>query len=123
MAEVIGEVIQVIGPVVDVSFPETGESLPQIHDALEIERPGQSKLIIECQQHIGENSIRTIAMDSTDGLRRGMKVVSLGQAISVPSGEQIKGRMLNVVGEPIDGMKTFDRTDVSLCNVVNQLHD
>ena len=113
MAEIIGEVIQVIGPVVDVSFPETGESLPQIHDALEIERPGQSKLIIECQQHIGENSIRTIAMDSTDGLRRGMKVVSLGQAISVPSGEQIKGRMLNVVGEPIDGMKTFDRTDVS----------
>jgi F-type H+-transporting ATPase subunit beta len=66
-----GRVIQVIGPVVDVSFPETGESLPQIHDALEIERPGQSKLIIECQQHIGENSIRTIAMDSTDGLEEG----------------------------------------------------
>lgn len=113
MAKVIGEIVQVIGPVVDVSFPESESSLPQIHDALEVERPGQSKLIIECQQHIGENSIRTIAMDSTDGLRRGMKVVSLGQAISVPKGEQIKGRMLNVVGEPIDGMQSFDRSDVS----------
>ncbi|MBP5421182.1 MAG: F0F1 ATP synthase subunit beta [Paludibacteraceae bacterium] len=113
MAKVIGEVIQVIGPVVDVSFPDIQESLPQIHDALEIERPGQSKLIIECQQHIGENSIRTIAMDSTDGLRRGMKVEALGRAIAVPRGDQIKGRMLNVVGEPIDGMKTFDRSDVS----------
>ena len=113
MAKVIGEIVQVIGPVVDVSFPESEASLPQIHDALEVERPGQSKLIIECQQHIGENSIRTIAMDSTDGLRRGMKVVSLGQAISVPKGEQIKGRMLNVVGEPIDGMQSFDRSDVS----------
>ncbi|MBO5799173.1 MAG: F0F1 ATP synthase subunit beta [Paludibacteraceae bacterium] len=109
MSEIFGEIIQVIGPVVDVSFPEKGGSLPQIHDALEIERPELGNLIIECQQHIGENSIRTIAMDSTDGLRRGMKVRPLGTAISVPVGSQIKGRMLNVVGAPIDGMSQFDK--------------
>ncbi len=109
MSEKFGEIIQVIGPVVDVSFPEKDSGLPQIHDALLIQRPGLGDLIIECQQHIGENSIRTIAMDSTDGLTRGMRVQPLGKAISVPVGEQIKGRMLNVVGEPIDGMKKFDR--------------
>jgi F-type H+-transporting ATPase subunit beta len=113
MSEVFGEIIQVIGPVVDVSFPERGKGLPQIHDALVIDRKGLGKLIIECQQHIGENAIRAIAMDSTDGLTRGMKVHPLGRAISVPVGEQIKGRMLNVVGDPIDGMKTFDRKGAS----------
>jgi F-type H+-transporting ATPase subunit beta len=109
MSEVFGEIIQVIGPVVDVSFPERGTGLPQIHDALVIDRKGLGELIIECQQHIGENAIRAIAMDSTDGLTRGMKVRPLGRAISVPVGQQIKGRMLNVVGEPIDGMSKFDR--------------
>jgi len=109
MPEKFGEIIQVIGPVVDVSFPEKGVGLPQIHDALVIQRPGLGDLVIECQQHIGENAIRTIAMDSTDGLTRGMRVMPLGRAISIPIGEQIKGRMLNVVGEPIDGMKNFDR--------------
>lgn len=113
MSEIVGEIVQVIGPVVDVNFPERGASLPQIHDALTIERPGQDELIIECQQHIGENSVRAIAMDSTDGLKRGMKVRALGTAISVPVGDQIKGRMLNVVGAPIDGMKKFDRTGAS----------
>lgn len=110
MAETFGEIIQVIGPVVDVSFPERGSGLPQIHDALAVERPGIGNLIIECQQHIGENAVRTIAMDSTDGLTRGLKVRLLGHPISVPIGEQIKGRMLNVVGEPIDGMPKFDTT-------------
>ncbi|HOU68348.1 MAG TPA: F0F1 ATP synthase subunit beta [Paludibacteraceae bacterium] len=113
MSELIGEIIQVIGPIVDVNFPERGTSLPQIHDALEIQRSGSNPLIVECQQHIGENSVRAIAMDSTDGLTRGMKVRSLGMAISVPVGDQIKGRMLNVVGAPIDGMKNFDRTGAS----------
>ena len=73
MAENLGEIIQVIGPVVDVSFESTGIKLPNIHDAMEITRDNGQKYW-ECQQHIGENTIRAIAMDSTDGLRRGMKV-------------------------------------------------
>lgn len=113
MSEIYGEIIQVIGPVVDVSFAEVDATLPQIHDALEVEREGQSPLIIECQQHIGERSIRTIAMDSTDGLKRGLKVKALGSPISVPMGEQVKGRLLNVVGAPVDGMKTFENVQRS----------
>jgi len=105
-----GKVIQVIGPVVDVSFDATGADLPNIHDALTITREDGEKLIIECQQHIGEHSIRTIAMDSTDGLQRGMEVVSLDSPITMPNGEQIKGRLLNVVGEPIDGIGKVDKT-------------
>ena len=104
-----GKIIQVIGPVIDVSFSETGADLPNIHDALEIPRENGEKLIIECQQHIGEHSIRTIAMDSTDGLRRGMEVISLGSPITMPNGEQIKGRLLNVVGEAIDGIGKVDK--------------
>ncbi len=73
MAENIGEIIQIIGPVIDISFEKSGEGLPAIHDALEVERDDGSRLIIECQQHIGENSVRCIAMDSTDGLQRGMQ--------------------------------------------------
>ncbi len=105
-----GKVIQVIGPVVDVSFDANGADLPNIHDALTITREDGEKLIIECQQHIGEHSIRTIAMDSTDGLQRGMEVVSLDSPITMPNGEQIKGRLLNVVGEPIDGIGKVDKT-------------
>ncbi len=78
MSENIGEIIQVIGPVVDVSFEKSGVDLPSIYDALKIARPDGSTLIVECQQHIGEHTVRTIAMDSTDGLQRGMKVVSTG---------------------------------------------
>src|SRR5512133_3876545 len=104
MAEQFGEIIQVIGPVVDVSFERSGGELPRIHDALEIIREGGEVLIIECQQHIGENSIRAIAMDATDGLKRGMKVHALDGAIRVPVGEQIRGRLLNVIGNPIDGI-------------------
>ena len=105
-----GKVIQVIGPVVDVSFDATGADLPNIHDALTITREDGEKLIVECQQHIGEHSIRTIAMDSTDGLERGMEVVSLDSPITMPNGEQIKGRLLNVVGKPIDGIGKVDKT-------------
>jgi len=105
-----GKVIQVIGPVVDVSFDATGADLPNIHDALTITREDGEKLIVECQQHIGEHSIRTIAMDSTDGLERGMEVVSLDSPITMPNGEQIKGRLLNVVGKPIDGIGKVDAT-------------
>ena len=105
MNQVIGEVVQVIGPVVDVSFEKSKSSdLPKIHDALEILRPDGTKVIVECQQHIGENTVRTISMDSTDGLSRGMKVVDTQNPIRMPIGEQIKGRLMNVVGKTIDGL-------------------
>ena len=109
MTKIIGSITQVIGPVVDVYFEEGGDNLPKIHDALEVTRPNGQKLIIECQQHTGENTIRTIAMDSTDGLVRGMKVTPKGTPISVPIGEQIKGRLLNVTGDAIDGMEALSR--------------
>lgn len=104
MTQQVGEIIQVIGPVVDISFENSGGSLPKIYEALEIVREDNSKLIVECQQHIGEDTVRTIAMDSTDGLRRGMKAVATGGAIRMPVGDQIKGRLLNVIGDSIDGM-------------------
>ncbi|HPF93778.1 MAG TPA: F0F1 ATP synthase subunit beta, partial [Tenuifilaceae bacterium] len=104
MSKIVGEIIQVIGPVVDVSFPTEEEGLPNIHEALTVKRDDGTDLIVECQQHIGESTIRTVAMDSTDGLHRGMKVHATGKSITVPTGEQIKGRLLNVIGSPIDGM-------------------
>ncbi len=110
MSKVIGEIIQIIGPVIDVSFAETGVELPSIHEALVIERSDGQRLIIECQQHVGEHTIRTISMDSTDGLQRGMKVVATGQPIKMPIGETVKGRLLNVVGEAIDGIGEVDNT-------------
>ncbi|HSO87678.1 MAG TPA: hypothetical protein VLQ91_14070, partial [Draconibacterium sp.] len=87
MAKNIGEIIQVIGPVVDVSFDREGGDFPAINDALEIIREGKDNLIIECQQHLGENTIRCIAMDATDGLRRGLKVSAMGSPIIMPKGE------------------------------------
>lgn len=109
MSQSFGKIIQVIGPVVDVSFELNGGKLPSIFDALEITREDGQVLIVECQQHIGENTVRTIAMDSTDGLSRGMKVVPTGKAISVPTGNQIKGRLLNVIGDAIDGISTLNK--------------
>src|SRR6056297_808828 len=111
MAENFGEVTQVIGPVLDVSFEKSGIDVPGIYDALEIERTDGSVLVAECQQHIGEHTVRAIALDSTDGLRRGMKVKATGSAIKIPIGSQVRGRLLNVIGEPIDGMKKLDKTD------------
>jgi F-type H+-transporting ATPase subunit beta len=108
MAKMIGKIIQVIGPVVDVSFEETGDKIPSIYEALEIERDSGQKVIIEVQQHVGEHTVRTIAMDSTDGLRRGMNVVATGQEIKMPKGDSVKGRLLNVVGEAIDGIGPVD---------------
>ena len=111
MSQIIGHISQVIGPVVDVYFEGTDAELvlPSIHDALEIKRPNGKILVIEVQQHIGENTVRTVAMDSTDGLQRGMKVYPTGGPITMPIGEQIKGRLMNVVGDSIDGMKGLDR--------------
>ena len=114
MAEVLGHISQIIGPVVDVHFEhsekEQNANLPSIHDALKIQRPGGKTLIVEVQQHIGEDTVRTIAMDSTDGLQRGMKVVSTGKPITMPVGAQIRGRVMNVVGEAIDGMQALNET-------------
>jgi F-type H+-transporting ATPase subunit beta len=109
MARIKGEIVQVIGPVVDVNFEKYGDDLPKIHDALEVKRNDGSTLIIECQQHIGEHTIRTIAMDSTDGLQRGMEVIATGASIRMPAGDQIKGRLLNVIGDAIDGMEQPDK--------------
>ena len=112
MAQVEGYISQIIGPVVDVHFPDLRREslLPGIHEAMTIRRRDGRELVVEVQQHIGENTVRAIAMDSTDGLQRHMKVTALGGSISMPVGDQIKGRLLNVVGERIDGMRPLDRT-------------
>ena len=107
MGEIKGYISQVIGPVVDIHFDygtEETVTLPRIHDAMEISRPNGNILIVEVQQHIGENTVRTVAMDTTDGLRRGMEAVSYGMPITMPTGDQVKGRLMNVTGDPIDGM-------------------
>ena len=96
-----GEVLQVIGPVVDCEFPSGG--VPEIYDALYIDRPG-GRLVLEVQQHLGESRVRTVAMDSTDGLTRGDEVLSTGKPIAMPVGPEIRGRLFNVVGEAIDGL-------------------
>lgn len=108
MSDNFGEVVQIIGPVVDIAFPSK-ETLPSIYEALELIRPDNTLLVLECQQHIGESTIRAIAMDSTDGLSRGMKVRTTGKAITMPVGNKIKGRLLNVIGEAIDGLPQVDR--------------
>ncbi len=107
MTKIKGYISQVIGPVIDVHFPSLGEEqrLPAINEALQVEREGTKPLVIEVQQHIGQHSVRCIAMDSTDGLRRKMDVIATGAGISMPTGEQVKGRLMNVVGEVIDGMR------------------
>ena len=109
MAQLKGEIIQVIGPVIDISFEKEGAKLPDIHDALEISRDDGELLVVECQQHIGEHTVRTIAMDSTDGLQRGMEVIATGAPITVPVGEQIRGRLVNVTGDPVDGIGPLDK--------------
>ena len=102
MASLKGKIAQVIGPVVDVYFE--GAVLPKIYDALVVTRPNGQKVIMETQQHVGEDTVRAISMDSTDGFTRGQEVVATGQPIAMPSGEQIRGRVFNVVGEDIDGI-------------------
>ncbi|MCY7358041.1 MAG: F0F1 ATP synthase subunit beta [Rudanella sp.] len=99
-----GRVTQVIGPVVDVSFEGEGSRLPSILDALEVTKSNGQKVVLEVQQHLGEDRVRTIAMDSTEGLQRGMDVLDLGSQIMMPTGDGIKGRLFNVIGEAIDGI-------------------
>lgn len=97
---------QVIGAVIDVEF--SGE-LPAIYDALRVPNFGGSGLMLEVQQHLGDSRVRCIAMDATEGLVRGMEVEALGRGISVPASEAVRGRLLNVIGEPIDGLPDFEQ--------------
>ena len=96
-----GIIVQIVGPVIDAEFPPN--SIPNIHDACIIEREDKTTLYVETQHHLGENVVRCVAMDSTDGLARGMKVKNTKEPITVPVGPETLGRMINVIGEPIDG--------------------
>jgi len=97
-----GKISQIIGPVIDLEFNE-GE-LPAIYNAVTVKRDDGSELVLEVQQHLGENIVRSVAMDSTDGLTRGEEATDTGKPISMPVGPAVLGRLLNVVGEPIDKM-------------------
>src|SRR3712207_3165640 len=112
MSLISGRISQIIGPVIDVYFDTQGQDsekvLPKIYEALKVKRPDGRDLIIEVQQHIGEDTVRCVAMDNTDGLQRGLEAVPTGSPITMPAGEQIKGRMMNVIGRPIDGMKELN---------------
>ncbi len=112
MSEKFGKIAQVIGPVVDVIFEGDGTTVPPIYTALKIDREHRPQLILEVEQHIGENTVRCVAMESTDGLRRGLRVDNLERPISVPTGEQVKGRLLNVIGDAIDKLPALNRDNL-----------
>ncbi|MDH3710860.1 MAG: F0F1 ATP synthase subunit beta [Cyclobacteriaceae bacterium] len=105
----IGKVTQVIGPVVDVRFDNKDAKLPNILDALIVTKENGQKVVLECQQHLGEDRVRTISMDSTEGFVRGMDVIDTGSPIKMPIGDAIKGRLFNVVGETIDGIEDLEK--------------
>ncbi|MEC8273416.1 MAG: F0F1 ATP synthase subunit beta [Bacteroidota bacterium] len=109
MSQNKGKISQIIGPVVDVTFENNEAGLPDIYDSLEIVKENGGKLVLECQQHIGEDTVRAISMDSTDGLKRGVEVLATGAPIKMPASEHIKGRVFNVIGNAIDGMDNLDR--------------
>ncbi len=104
MSTQVGKIAQVIGPVIDISFDTAQNELPKIYDALEAVKADGTKVVLECQQHIGEDTVRAIAMDSTDGLTRGMEIKATGSPITMPIGDKVKGRLFNVVGQAIDGI-------------------
>src|SRR5215216_2097965 len=104
----VGKVKQIIGAVVDVQFEG---SLPEIYNALEIKRDNGDILVLEVQNHLGEDSVRTIAMDGTEGLTRGVDVVDTGAPIKMPASEEIKGRLFNVTGDPIDGLPAVSKVN------------
>jgi len=101
MADVTGRVVQILGGVVDVEFP--AEHLPEVYDAVEIPRKGQLPLVLEVQKHLGGNRVRCVAMDTTDGLQRGLPAIATGDPIQVPVGPITLGRVFNVLGRPVDG--------------------
>ena len=104
----VGKIKQIIGAVVDVRF-DNESSLPEIYNALELKRQNGDTLVLEVQQHLGEDSVRCIAMDGTEGLVRGMAVTDTGKGIVMPTGDAIKGRLFNVTGDPIDGLPAVDK--------------
>ena len=104
MSTTTGKVSQIIGPVIDVEFNTENSELPKIYDSLEIKKADGSILVLEVQQHIGEDTVRTIAMDATDGLSRGTEVLATGNPIQMPIGKDIYGRLFNVTGDAIDGL-------------------
>src|ERR1035437_3863426 len=106
MMQTKGTIKRIIGPVVDVDFGHEAGNLPEIYTALEVTRDGK-KIILEVEQHIGGGVVRTVAMDTTDGLSRGMEVVNTGAPISVPVGSETLGRIFNVLGEAIDDGKAI----------------
>ena len=110
MSQKVGKVSQIIGPVVDVSFDTSNTELPKIYDSLEIKKDDGSILVLEVQSHVGEDMVRTISMDSTDGLQRGAEVVSSGNPIQMPIGKDIYGRLFNVIGDAIDGMEDLPKS-------------
>ena len=112
MSAISGKIAQVIGPVVDVAFDGDNTILPPIYTALKVTRPDGSELILEVEQHIGEDTVRCVAMESTDGLQRGVRVDSLERPISVPTGDQVKGRLLNVIGDAIDHLPELKRDNL-----------
>ncbi len=114
MSDKFGKVAQVIGPVVDVIFEGDDVMVPPIYTALKIDRPADEggEVILEVEQHIGEDTVRCVAMESTDGLQRGMRVDNLERPIAVPTGSQIKGRLLNVIGEAIDNLPALNRDNL-----------
>ncbi len=111
MSKNTGKVSQIIGPVVDVTFENNQAGLPDIYDSLEITRENGEKLILECQQHIGEDTVRAISMETTDGVSRGAEVLATGAPIKMPTGEHIKGRVFNVIGDAIDGMENLEKSN------------
>ena len=104
-----GKIAQIVGPVIDVEF-NSDSSLPKIYDSLEIAKADGTKLVLEVQSHIGENMVRTIAMDSSDGLSRGTEVKATNKPIQMPIGEEINGRLFNVIGDSIDGIGDLPKT-------------
>ena len=112
MSQNKGKIAQVIGPVVDVTFDGDNVILPPIFTALKIDRPDGTQLVLEVEQHIGEDTVRCVAMESTDGLQRGLEVDNLERPISVPTGAQVKGRLLNVIGDSIDHLPELNRDNL-----------
>lgn len=112
MSEKIGYITQIIGPVVDVSFEGENNEVPPMYAALKIEKENGADLLVEVEQHVGENTVRCVAMDSTDGLRRGMKAIDLGRPLSMPTGDQVKGRLMNVMGDAIDHLPPLDYSNL-----------
>ena len=112
MSQITGHISQIIGPVIDVYFDTKGQDaekvLPKIYDALKIDRGDGRDLIVEVQQHIGEDTVRCVAMDNTDGLHRGLEAITLGSPIVLPRGDQTEGRMRKVIGGPVYGIEEME---------------